>query len=400
MIYAHQSAFELEFRLGDHMKLEQFEMERMQSTWENIVKHNLSESGVHPVAIRELVTDTRDLEEMLQIELGYGQSNGTIELRNRIAALYPGASPDNILVTNGSSEANFLATWMLVEPGDEVVIMLPNYMQIWGVARGFGAEVKPFHLVEERDWAPDLDELDKAVSSKTKLIAVCNPSNPTGAILSEDDMERIVAAARSRGAWLLADEVYRGAERGGAERGGAERDESVETPSFWGRYEKVMSTNGLSKAYGLPGLRIGWMVSTPELAQKAWSYHDYTTIGPAMASDLLARIALRPEMRLKLLGRTRNIIRSNYPILKEWIDRHGDLFSVVDPKAGAIAYVRSNVRMNSLDFVTRLREEKSVLIVPGAHFRMGNYLRIGFGSSPEHLRAGLEQIDSFISELD
>src|SRR5215469_3986736 len=99
-------------------------MERMQSTWENIVKHNLSESGVHPVALQELVTDPRDLEAMLQIELGYGQSNGTIELRNRIAAMYPGASADNIMVTNGSSEANFLATWMLIEPGDEMVIML------------------------------------------------------------------------------------------------------------------------------------------------------------------------------------------------------------------------------------------------------------------------------------
>src|SRR5215831_14068539 len=149
------------------MKLEYFEMERMQSTWENLVKYNLSESGVHPVSLRELIPDPRDLDEMLQLELGYGQSNGTIELRERIAAMYARASADNVLVTNGSSEANFIATWMLIEPGDEMIIMLPNYMQIWGVARGFGAEVKPFHLMEERDWAPDLDELDRAVSSRT-----------------------------------------------------------------------------------------------------------------------------------------------------------------------------------------------------------------------------------------
>ena len=132
------------------MKLEYFEMERMQSTWENLVKHNLSESGVHPVSLRELIPDPRDLDEMLQLELGYGQSNGTIELRERIAAMYARASADNVLVTNGSSEANFIATWMLIEPGDEMIIMLPNYMQIWGVARGFGAEAKPFHLREER----------------------------------------------------------------------------------------------------------------------------------------------------------------------------------------------------------------------------------------------------------
>jgi len=378
------------------MKLEYFEMERMQSTWENLVKYNLSESGVHPVSLRELIPDPRDLEEMLRLELGYGQSNGTIELRKRIAAMHPGASADNVLVTNGSSEANFIATWMLIEPGDEIITMLPNYMQIWGVARGFGAEARPFHLKEERGWAPDLDELDRAVSSKTRLIAVCNPNNPTGAVLSEADMDRIVEAARragSGGAWLLADEVYRGAERDGPNDSAGQ---PVETPSFWGRYDKLIVTNGLSKAYGLPGLRIGWIVSTPEIAQKAWAYHDYTTIGPAMTSDLLARIALRPEIRPRLLDRTRNIIKTNYPILREWIDRHGGLFSVIDPKAGAIAYVRFNMQMESLDLVNRLREEKSVLIVPGAHFLMENFLRIGYGSNPDHLKAGLELIDSFL----
>jgi hypothetical protein len=363
-------------------------MERMQSTWENIVKYNLSESGVHPVALRNLIPDSSDREALLDIELGYSQSNGTPQLRNLIASMYPDADEQNVMVTNGTSEANFLVSWLLTEPGDEVVMMTPNYMQLWGLVRGFGAVVKQLNLIEELNWAPDLDQLDEAVSPRTKLIAVCNPNNPTGSVLTEHEMNRIVGAARRVGAWILADEVYRGAELAGDT-----------TPSFWGRYEKIIITSGLSKAFGLPGLRIGWIISTPELAAKAWSYHDYTTIGPTSASDMLARVALQPENRKQLFARTRNIINANYPVLREWIDRHGSLFSLIDPKAGAIAYVRYNLDVNSVDLVERLRHEKSVLIVPGDHFFMDKFLRIGFGSSADYLSEALDLITEFISSL-
>jgi len=370
------------------MKLEQFQMERMQSTWENLVKYNLSESGVHPVKIGELITEITDREKLLDVELGYGQGNGTPELRSLIASMYPGATESNILVTTGTSEANFLLSWLLTEPGDEAVMMTPNYMQLWGLLRGFGAEVKTFNLVEELNWAPDLDQLETVLSPKTRLIAICNPNNPTGAVLTESEMSRIVAAAARVGAWILADEVYRGAELDG-----------VTTPSFWGRYDKLIVTSGLSKAYGLPGLRIGWIVSTPELAATAWAYHDYTTIGPSSASDLLGRVALLPENREKLIARTRKIINDNYPVIVDWIGRHGNLFAVVDPKAGAIAYLRYHLDMNSLKLVDKLREEKSVLIVPGDHFFMDHYLRIGFGSNPDYLREGLALISDCISGL-
>jgi aspartate/methionine/tyrosine aminotransferase len=370
------------------MKLEQFQMERMQSTWENIVKYNLSESGVHPVTIGELIPDASDRKGLLDVELGYGQSNGTPELRSLIASMYRGATQSNVMVTNGTSEANFLISWLLTEPGDEAVMMAPNYMQLWGLLRGFGAEVKSFNLVEELNWAPDLDQLETALSSKTKLIAICNPNNPTGAVLTDSEMSRIVEAAGRVGAWILADEVYRGAELDGDT-----------TPSFWGRYDKVIVTSGLSKAYGLPGLRIGWIVSTPELAAKAWAYHDYTTIGPGSASDLLARVALLPENREKLIARTRKIINENYPVLLDWIGRHPNLFSLVDPRAGAIAYLRYNLDMNSIELVNRLREEKSVLIVPGDHFFMDRYLRIGFGSNATYLREGLALISDCISGM-
>lgn len=371
------------------MKIEQFQMERMQSTWENIVRFNLSESGVHPVAIGELIPDPEERDELMRLELGYSQSNGTIELRRAISDLYPGTDEENITVTTGTAEANFIASWILTEPGDEVIMMLPNYMQLWGLFRSFGAEVRPLPLVEERNWAPDLDALRSSISPKTRVIAVCNPNNPTGAILKEAEIEAIVEAARSVGAWILADEVYRGAELG-----------PDPAPGFWGRYEKLIVTNGLSKAYGLPGLRIGWIVSTPEFAARSWAYHDYTTIGPSPASDYLARVALRPEIRRGLLARTRGILNANYPILRQWVDSLGGKVSITDPRAGAIGYLRQYLGVASLDFVERLRKQKSVLIVPGEHFLMPGYLRIGFGSNPDYLHNGLSLIEEFIREIE
>jgi len=176
--------------------------------------------------------------------------------------------------------------------------MLPNYMQIWGIARGFGGTVRPFHLREEDAWAPDLDELRRVVSGRTRLIAVCNPNNPTGAILTEGQMQEIVRIASKSGAWLLVDEVYRGAER-----------DRERTPTFWGLYDRLLITAGLSKAYGLPGLRTGWMACPPEIAAACWSYKDYTTIGPGALNELLARLALNGATSEKILNRTRTIVR-------------------------------------------------------------------------------------------
>src|SRR5688572_10315865 len=175
------------------MKVETFLMERMQSTWENRVEYNLSESGVHPMYVGELLReDPESTERLMRQELLYPQSNGTPELRQSIADLYPGATLDHVLVTNGTSEANFLCTWNLVDPDDEVLLMLPNYMQIWGLARAFRGNLRPFYLREEKNWHPDFREIERLASKRTKLIAVCNPNNPTGAILTSEEMLQLV----------------------------------------------------------------------------------------------------------------------------------------------------------------------------------------------------------------
>ncbi|HUI44003.1 MAG TPA: aminotransferase class I/II-fold pyridoxal phosphate-dependent enzyme [Terriglobia bacterium] len=370
------------------MKIETFEMERWQSQWENVVEYNLAESGVDPLTVEELLGGGDAVRELGRRQLLYNQGNGTPELRDIIGGLYPGATRDNVLVTHGTCEANYLAVWNLVEPGDEVVMMLPNYMQIRGLARGFGARVIPFHLREANGWEPDLEELNRAISPRTRLIAVCNPNNPTGSVLSEAAMDDIVAAARRAGCWLLADEVYQGAERSGQT-----------TPSFWGRYEKVIVNNGLSKAYGLPGLRIGWTVAPKDLILQLWSYKDYTTIAAAVLSDWLARRALEPTMRARILERTRAILRGNYPLLEGWMAGHGEDFAVVPPAAGAIAYLRYRHPINSSQLMERCIREQSLLIVPGDHFGMDGFIRLNYGVPAEHLRTGLARLDQTLSAV-
>jgi len=372
------------------MKLEQFDMERMQSTYENLVEFNLSESGVRPLTPRELIADAAGLDGLLDQPLAYTQSNGTIELRRLIAAMYPGAGAEHVEVTNGGSEANFITTFNLVEPGDDVVMLVPNYMQTWGLARGFGGTIREWRLVEDAAagrWRPDLNELEKLVTARTKLIVICNPNNPTGARLTSSELDAIARIADKHGAWILSDEVYRGAEIDG-----------VETASMWGRSARAIVTSGLSKAYGLPGLRIGWIVAPPSLIASLWSYHDYTTIAPGALSDRLARVAMQPERRARLFERTRNILQKNLGLMEGWLKDAGG-FHWIRPEAGAIVYVRYDHPINSTILVNRLREEKSVLIVPGDHFGMDGYLRLGFGEPPEYNRAGLDRLKELLASL-
>jgi aspartate/methionine/tyrosine aminotransferase len=328
------------------------------------------------------------IEDLLATELNYPQVEGIPELRQHIAALYPGASPDNVLVTVGCAEANFVTVQTVLERGDEMVVMVPNYMQIWGIGHNYGYPVKTFQLREEHGWAPDLNELDDKVFEGTKLIAVCNPNNPTGAILTEDAMDGIVAIADRVGAWLLADEVY----------SGAERLTDEQTPSFWGRYDRVLVTNSLSKAYGLPGLRVGWIVAPRSVRDDIWRRHEYTTISTTVLSNKLAAVALSPAVRPRLIQRVRTYIRQGFSIFEEWLHDHGETFSLVPPQAAAVAFPRYHLDINSSELAERLIHETSVLVGAGDHFGVDHHLRISFGLPPDYLRSGLDRIHSLIVE--
>ena len=361
------------------MKIAVFEMERMQSTWENLVELDMSESGVRPVSLKELGEMGLDLDALLEMPLGYSQSNGTIALREELSQVYPGATAEHIEVTNGTSEANYLLALALLRDGDEVAFQAPNYMQYGGVPGSLGAKVNNFRLRIDQDWEPDWEEFERAVNPKTRLVYVSNPHNPTGSILSEAAMRRMVARCEEVGAYLLADEVYLGAEI-----------HCPRTPSFWGMSDRVIVTSGLSKAYGIPGVRIGWIVGPRDVVADCWSQHDYITIGPNKISDAVARVAVRNRERL--YARTRGILQQNLPVMREWVAGFGDFLTFREPRAGALCLMRYGSSTPSFELCERVRVNQSVLIVPGAHLGLEGYVRIWLGGRPEFLNEGLRRI--------
>ena len=371
-------------------EFQSFEHEVMASQNEKEVDYNLSESGVHPLLLRELLTDSPEyIETLLATEIDYAHANGNPTLRENIAALYSGCTSSNVLVTVGAIEANYNSIHTLLQSGDEIAIMLPNYMQIWGIAKNHGLKMNIFHLCEDNGWQVNLDELKQAVTPKTKLIAVCNPNNPTGYILTHEEMNAITNAAEGVGAWILADEVY----------SGAERINDEETPSFYGRYDKVMAVGSMSKAYGLPGLRVGWAVGPTDTIEKIWRRHEYTTLSTSIFSNNLAALALSANVRPRIIQRTRNYIRKGYPLLQNWLNHQKDIFQLVPPQAAAIAFLRYQLNINSTELANRLIREKSVLVVPGDHFGMDKYIRISFGLPQNYLTEGLTRIQQMVTEI-
>jgi len=374
------------------MRIDTFRMERMQCTYENEVDYNLSESGVLPLKIEELLSPEQ-LAELASYSLKYAPANGSPELRENIAQWYPGASPEHVTVVNGGAEANYMILWSLLEKSDRAAVMLPNYLQTWGLARAYAGRADTIWLKERREngrlrWGLDLDSLERAVTKKTRLIVITNPNNPTGGVLTEVEMDAVVRAARRAHAWLLADEIYRGAEL-----------QDGLTPSFWGRYDKLLITSGLSKAFGMPGLRIGWIVGPPKMIARLHSYHDYLTLTPNYISERLARIALEPGRREQLIERTRGILRRQLPRLEAWIHKHDDIFAYIPPVAGAIAYVRYKLPISSTALMNRVMKEQSVLIMPGEFFAMGKYLRLGYGYDLDYTLRGLARVDEVLNVL-
>lgn len=372
-------------------RFQPFEQEVMASANEKNVEFNLSESGVHPLRLGELLgEDPRRLESLLATEIDYSHANGNPDLRENISALYTKCEPDNVLVTVGAIEANFNSVNTLMRPEEEMAIMLPNYMQIWGIAKNSGLKINPFHLREESGWRLDLDELKHAVTSNTKLVAICNPNNPTGHILTPEEMDAIVEAADRVGAWILADEVY----------SGAERLVDEETPSFFGLYEKVIATGSMSKAYGLPGLRTGWAVGPVDTINSIWRRHEYTTLSTSILSNHPTALALSSEVRPRIIQRTRGYIRRGFPVLNDWVEKQEGLFRLVPPQAAAIAILRYQMDINSTRLAERLIQEKSVLIVPGDHFGIDNFIRISYGLPKEYLSEGLDRIQQLVAEVN
>lgn len=375
------------------MKIEKFEMMRMQCMYEREIEFNLSESGVLPMRLSELLDGEDDLERLIGNELCYPESEGSQLFRERIAHFYLDCKPENITVTNGGSEANYVTLWTLLDPGGRLACMIPNYMQAWGLGRAYADGVDAFLLMMQKEagqyrWTLDVEGLKRAVTAKTNVILITNPNNPTGAVLTAAEMDAVVDVASKAGAWLVVDEIYRGAEvQGGT------------SPSFWGRYEKVVITSGLSKAFGLPGLRIGWVVAPPKLIEELRARYDYLTCTPSLFGDRLGTIAMEPQRRESILARTRHIIRKNLPPIEEWFLKRDDIFTYVRPEAGAIVYCEYKLPINSTELINRLRVEQSVLLNPGDQHGLDKGIRTGFGYDVEKTLKGLDRAEALMRTL-
>jgi aspartate/methionine/tyrosine aminotransferase len=369
------------------MNFQNFDLEYFQSQFERTVEINLADSSVKCANVSDLLA-CGDPRSLLEMPLSYPEVNGTGILRERIAALYPNASAANVLVTVGAAQANWMVCDTRLEECDEVIVVSPGYRQVWGLAKNAGCRVKEAQLRPENNWRLDLDELESLVGPKTKLISIVNPNNPTGSILTPEEMARIVNLCRMTGAWLHADEVYRGTELAGDE-----------TPSFWGMYERAICVNSMSKAYGLAGLRIGWAVAPPTMIEELWRRHEYAVIAAAGPSMKLAEIALQPTRRKMLLDRQKKLSREGHAVLEQWVSQQEGRFTVSDAVATSIAFVGYNFDMPSAELADHIRRKASVLVAPGGYLGTENHLRITVGYEREKVRTALERIGTVAAEL-
>lgn len=371
------------------MKIRDFGVEIWMNRYENHCELNLAETCVRSLTVAELLHMAGKtnviLEELLPMQLTYGAIEGSDRLRALVAGLYENQKPENVVSTHGTIGANALVHETLVEPGDRVISVLPTYQQHYSIPESYGADVQILKLTEATGFLPDLDELKRLATPGTKLIAINNPNNPTGALMDRAYLEQIGDIARACGAWVLCDEVYRGTDQEG----------EGSTASIVDVYEKGISTASMSKAYALAGLRLGWIVGPVDLLHAVSVHRDYNTISVGMLDDHFACIAL--ENRDKILARSRQISRTNLAMLSDWVEGE-PLISWIKPKSGTTALLKYDLPMTSEDFCTRLLEQTGVMLTPGSAMEMEGYLRIGYCNETDILREGLDRMSGFLRE--
>ena len=371
------------------MKIRDFGVEIWMNRYENHCEWNLAETCVESLTVAELLemagkTDTI-LAELLPLKLTYGAIEGSERLRGQIASLYAKQAIENVVTTHGAIGANALVHETLVEPGDRVISVLPTYQQHYSIPESYGADTQILKLTEETGFLPDLEQLQRLAIPGTKLIAINNPNNPTGALMDCGYLEKIVGIARGCGAWILCDEVYRGTDQEG----------DGLTASIADLYEKGVSTGSMSKTFSLAGLRLGWIVAPPELIHAVSIHRDYNTISVGMLDDHFAAMAL--ENRDKILARSRSITRTNLAVLSGWVDSEPRI-SWVKPKSGTTALLKYDLPMTSEAFCLGLLERTGVMLTPGSAMDMEGYLRIGYANSESILREGLQRLSGFLRE--
>lgn len=373
------------------MKIKDFGVEMWMNEYEDFCEWNLAETCVKSFRLKELIELSGEPEEkilgdMMDMHLTYGAILGSEGLRKEIAGLYETAGFKNVITTHGAIGANHLALTALVEPGDKVVSVLPTYQQMYSIPEALGAEVSILKLLPENGFLPDLAELEEMTKDGAKLICINNPNNPTGALMDEAFLNKVVAIARKAGAHILADEVYRGLNHEG----------EPFTASVFDLYEKGISTGSMSKTFSLAGLRTGWVCGPEAFMEKVAKHRDYTTISCGMIDDYLSALALRHKDRI--VERNIGIVRDNKEMLSKWVEEE-PLISFVEPNAGTTAFLKYDLDMGSEAFCKGLLKETGVLLVPGAAMHMEGFLRIGYANDPHIIQEGLKRISKFVKGL-
>jgi len=370
------------------MHIEPFGVEIWMNAWETRCDWNLAETCVDSLSLNELLELTgqhnHDLSALLDRRMTYGDIEGSPRLRVAIAKRYRDTTPEQITTTHGTIGANMLVHKTLVGRDDHVVSVVPTYQQHYSIPASLGADIKTLALREDNLWLPDLDALAAAVNNNTRLIALTNPNNPTGALIPRDQLEAIVAIADRVGAWVLCDEVYRGTEQPGVEP----------CPSIVELYDRGISTASVSKAYSLAGLRLGWIAGPRDFIEQVSIHRDYDTISVGILDDHFATLAL--EHSDAVLQRSRDITARNLTLLDRWISEQPRL-SYIKPKAGTTALVKVDTDQPSEALCIDLLRDTGVMFTPGSALNMEGYVRIGYANNTTVLENGLAAAARFLS---
>jgi len=372
------------------MKIRPFDIEIWMNEFENHCAYNLGETCVASLTIEQLLSLSGKketvLSDLLPMKLTYGAIEGSERLRSSICQLYNNQQLENIIITHGAIGGNALVYQTLVRPGDHVISLLPTYQQHYSIPESLGADVDILSLRPENDFLPDLGELRQLMRADTRLIAVTNPNNPTGALIDEAVLKQIVEIAQPAGAYILCDEVYRG----------TDQDGDGISASIADLYEKGIATNSMSKAFSLAGLRLGWITAAKSFIGEISIHRDYNTISVSMIDDYFACLAM--EAKDKILKRSRQITRGNLQILDDWVTSQ-PLISYVKPKSGTTALLKYDLDLPSRDFCVQLLEETGVLLTPGSTMDMEGWIRIGYANDPEILTQGLDKMSGFLESI-
>lgn len=372
------------------MQIAPFGVEIWMNEFEKSCELNLAETCVESITMAELLVlcgeSEAALADVLPFKMTYGDIEGSDRIRAAIAALYEKQQRDNVLVAHGTIGANSLVHQALISCGEKVISVVPTYQQHYSIPESVGADVHLLHLRPENDFLPDLDELRSMATPGTRLIAITNPNNPTGSLMDRAMLEEVADIARSVDAWVLSDEVYRGTDQAGQGM----------TASMADIYQKGISTAGMSKAFSLAGLRIGWLAAPAEVVEQVMIHRDYNTISVSMIDDHYAAMAL--ENYEAILARSQKITRENLGVLADWVENE-PLISWVRPGSGTTALLKYEIDMPSHDFCVQLLDETGVMFTPGSAMDMEGYVRIGYANNSQVLREGLGRVSGFLVHL-